>query len=161
MTFEASASGVVAYCGAMMRRLLQSRLWSGRLAAACATPPSPQLLWRHSFASCAPTVKMLINGELLESKASRFVDVSNPATGEVVARTPLCTPEELAAAVDGAAAAGASWRHVPLPVRPARRTKVPLHCDLTSLSLLRTLAATAGARARHVQAGRAGSGAHG
>ena len=39
--------------------------------------------------------KMLINGAFVESKATEFIDVHNPATQEVVSRTPKCTQEEL------------------------------------------------------------------
>lgn len=59
-----------------------------------------------------PIVKMLINGKYLESKATKFYDVTNPATGEVIALTPQCTPEELEEAAKGCQEAYRSWRLV-------------------------------------------------
>jgi malonate-semialdehyde dehydrogenase (acetylating)/methylmalonate-semialdehyde dehydrogenase len=41
----------------------------------------------------APTVKLLINGQLVESKTTQWRDVVNPATQEVLARVPFATPE--------------------------------------------------------------------
>lgn len=53
---------------------------------------------------------IFINGKFIESQATTFVDVHDPATQEIVARTPLCTHDELQAAVDAAAAAFPAWR---------------------------------------------------
>ncbi|MEG2582783.1 MAG: malonate-semialdehyde dehydrogenase, partial [Comamonas sp.] len=50
----------------------------------------------------APTVKLLINGELVESKTTQWRDVVNPATQEVLARVPFATPEEINLAVSNA-----------------------------------------------------------
>jgi malonate-semialdehyde dehydrogenase (acetylating)/methylmalonate-semialdehyde dehydrogenase len=47
----------------------------------------------------APTVKLLINGQLVESKTTQWRDVVNPATQEVLARVPFATPDEINAAV--------------------------------------------------------------
>lgn len=58
------------------------------------------------------TVKMLINGEFRESKATQFFDVINPATGDVIAKTPQCTQEEMKEAVANSAEAQKSWREV-------------------------------------------------
>eukprot|EP00761_Pharyngomonas_kirbyi_P011568 gb/GECH01011593.1/.p1 GENE.gb/GECH01011593.1/~~gb/GECH01011593.1/.p1 ORF type:complete len:529 (+),score=130.93 gb/GECH01011593.1/:1-1587(+) len=60
----------------------------------------------------APTVKNFINGEFKESKATEFFDVHNPATQELVARTPLSTDAELNEAADGSAEAFKTWRNV-------------------------------------------------
>ena len=57
-----------------------------------------------------PAVPVLIGGELRQSTATQFVDVKDPATGVVVARTPLCTGEELKAAVEAASRAAPGWR---------------------------------------------------
>lgn len=60
---------------------------------------------------------MVIDGKEVQSKATNFFDVHNPATGELIARTPLCTPEELNAAADSCAEAFKTWRATPPSVR--------------------------------------------
>lgn len=68
-------------------------------------------MMRRSLRLAAPaTIKMLVNGEFKESKATKFYDVINPATGDVIAKTPQCTQEEMKAAVANAAEAQKSWR---------------------------------------------------
>ncbi|WP_312819509.1 aldehyde dehydrogenase family protein, partial [Pseudomonas sp.] len=47
-------------------------------------------------------VKLLIDGQWVESKTSEWRDIVNPATQEVLARVPFATVEE----VDAAVAAG-------------------------------------------------------
>jgi malonate-semialdehyde dehydrogenase (acetylating) / methylmalonate-semialdehyde dehydrogenase len=54
-----------------------------------------------------------INGSWVESTSSEWQDVTNPATGEVLARVPLADPCEVAAAVDAAASAYPDWRRTP------------------------------------------------
>eukprot|EP00933_Yihiella_yeosuensis_P032917 TRINITY_DN2659_c2_g1_i1.p1 TRINITY_DN2659_c2_g1~~TRINITY_DN2659_c2_g1_i1.p1 ORF type:complete len:522 (-),score=146.93 TRINITY_DN2659_c2_g1_i1:601-2166(-) len=72
---------------------------------------------RRGFASEAPIVPMIIDGKKVTSKATTFYDVWDPATGEVIARTPQSTPNELKAAADSAAEAFKSWRVTPPSVR--------------------------------------------
>ena len=72
----------------------------------------------HAAASpFVPTVKLLINGELVESSASEWRDVVNPATQEVLARVPFATPEEIRAAVASAKRAINTWRKTPIGTR--------------------------------------------
>jgi malonate-semialdehyde dehydrogenase (acetylating)/methylmalonate-semialdehyde dehydrogenase len=61
-----------------------------------------------------------INGKRVKGTSGRFADVYNPATGEVQARVPLATQEELNAAVDAAAAAQLEWA----ATNPQRRARV-------------------------------------
>ncbi|CAG9176481.1 MULTISPECIES: CoA-acylating methylmalonate-semialdehyde dehydrogenase [Cupriavidus] len=68
-------------------------------------------------ANAVPSVPLLINGEWVESSATEFRDVVNPATQEVLARVPLATASEVAAAVDSAHRAFATWRHTPIGAR--------------------------------------------
>ncbi|CAG2150898.1 CoA-acylating methylmalonate-semialdehyde dehydrogenase [Cupriavidus numazuensis] len=68
-------------------------------------------------ANAVPSVQLLINGEWVESSATEFRDVVNPATQEVLARVPLATASEVAAAVDAAHRAFATWRHTPIGAR--------------------------------------------
>lgn len=67
--------------------------------------------------NAVPTVPLLINGEWVESSATEFRQVVNPATQEVLARVPLATPSEVAAAVGAAHRAFATWRHTPIGAR--------------------------------------------
>lgn len=67
--------------------------------------------------SAIPTVKLLINGEFVESRTTQWRDVVNPATQQVLARVPLATPEELDAAVAAAKAAFRTWRKTPIGAR--------------------------------------------
>src|SRR6187551_3245939 len=54
-----------------------------------------------------------VNGQWVDSKATEWLDVTNPATGEVIAQTPLSSAAEVAAAIDAAAAAFPEWRRTP------------------------------------------------
>src|SRR5580698_3918141 len=62
-----------------------------------------------------PTTKVpnFINGRWVESRASEWLDVTNPATGETIAQTPLSDAAEVASAVEAAAAAYPEWRRTP------------------------------------------------
>ena len=40
-----------------------------------------------------PTVKLLINGEFIESRSTQWRDIVNPATQQVLARVPFATAE--------------------------------------------------------------------
>lgn len=63
------------------------------------------------------TVPMAINGKLVESKSDKFFHVHNPATGELIAKTPLCTQAEMKEALAGCEEAFKSWRQVPPSIR--------------------------------------------
>ncbi len=54
-----------------------------------------------------------VNGAWRRSSATEFFDVTNPATSELLARTPMSSPADVDAAVQAAAAAFASWRCTP------------------------------------------------
>ena len=62
-------------------------------------------------------IPLLLNGSFVCSRAKDFVPVVNPATQDVIARAPLTTPGEVAAAVKGAKAAFLQWRDMPLSAR--------------------------------------------
>ena len=63
------------------------------------------------------TVKLLINGNLVESKTTEWHDVINPATQEVLAQVPFATDGEIDAAVAAAKEAYKTWKHTPLAAR--------------------------------------------
>ena len=70
-----------------------------------------------SMSQTAPTVKLLINGKFVESKAKNWREVVNPATQEVLARVPMCDADEVGEAVAAAAAAFKTWKNVPIGPR--------------------------------------------
>src|SRR3954463_3280374 len=61
-----------------------------------------------------------VGGRWTESESADLLDVTNPATDEVIARVPLSTPAELDAAVSAARAALPAWRAVAVPERARR-----------------------------------------
>jgi malonate-semialdehyde dehydrogenase (acetylating)/methylmalonate-semialdehyde dehydrogenase len=63
--------------------------------------------------TAAQELQNYINGGWRLSSATEFVDVVNPATTEVLARTPISTPVDVDAAVQAAAAAFPAWRRTP------------------------------------------------
>ena len=68
-------------------------------------------------AAAKPTVKLLINGEFVESSTKEWRDIVNPATQEVLARVPFATAAEIDAAVNAAHAAFAQWKTTPIGTR--------------------------------------------
>ncbi|MDG1181156.1 MAG: CoA-acylating methylmalonate-semialdehyde dehydrogenase, partial [Tateyamaria sp.] len=61
-----------------------------------------------------------INGAHVKGTSGRFADVMNPATGEIQAKVPLASSDEVAQAVDIAAKAQPAWA----AVNPQRRARV-------------------------------------
>jgi len=59
------------------------------------------------------TLENAYGGRKVASTSPRASDVFNPATGEAIARLPLSTPEEIAAAVAAAKSAAESWGATP------------------------------------------------
>ena len=64
-----------------------------------------------------PTVKLLIDGEFVESATQEWRDIVNPATQQVLARVPFATAAEVDAAVRAAQAAFESWKNTPISAR--------------------------------------------
>ncbi|MCE5278777.1 MAG: CoA-acylating methylmalonate-semialdehyde dehydrogenase [Planctomycetaceae bacterium] len=62
-------------------------------------------------------VKNYINGKWVEAENTGYIDVENPSTGAVIARTPLSTRAEVYRAIDAAAEAFKTWRHTPVSRR--------------------------------------------
>ncbi|AXI10496.1 methylmalonate-semialdehyde dehydrogenase (CoA acylating) [Oceanobacillus zhaokaii] len=65
-------------------------------------------------------LKNYINGEWVESKATKYEDVYNPATKEVIARVPISTKEDVDYAAEVAQAAFEKWSKVSV----AKRAKI-------------------------------------
>ncbi|CAL8090071.1 unnamed protein product [Orchesella dallaii] len=66
-------------------------------------------LSRSYSAASIPTTKLFINGQFVESKATEWIDLHNPATNEVVTRVPKATQSEMEDAVASAKDAFKSW----------------------------------------------------
>lgn len=62
-------------------------------------------------------LKFYANGEWLESKTEKYMDVYNPSTGEVQAQTPCCTADEVEYAIASAKEAFKTWSNVPVMKR--------------------------------------------
>jgi len=58
-----------------------------------------------------------INGEWLEPNVKEYFDVINPATGELIAKTPLCGFDAVDSAAKAASAAFPDWRRTPVQDR--------------------------------------------
>ena len=89
----------------------------------------------------APELLNYVNGAWQRSAATEFVDVSNPATAEHLARTPLSTSADVDAAVQAAAMAFPAWRRTPPGERVQYLFKLKnlLEENLDELSRLITL----------------------
>ncbi|HEX8880849.1 MAG TPA: aldehyde dehydrogenase family protein, partial [Candidatus Acidoferrum sp.] len=60
-----------------------------------------------------PELENYVDGGWRRATASEYSDVTNPATGELLARTPLAAAADVDAAVEAAAAAFPAWRRTP------------------------------------------------
>ena len=62
-------------------------------------------------------LKYCAGGKWLESKTEKYMDCYNPSTGEVIARAPQCTAEEVESAILAAHAAYPAWAETPASKR--------------------------------------------
>ena len=62
-------------------------------------------------------VKQLINGQFVDSNTSEWIDITDPATQEVIAKVPQTTDNEINQAVAAAQAAFQTWRKTPITTR--------------------------------------------
>jgi malonate-semialdehyde dehydrogenase (acetylating)/methylmalonate-semialdehyde dehydrogenase len=81
-----------------------------------------------------------VNGQWIDSNATEWLDVTNPATGEVIAQTPLCSASEVAAAIDAAASAFPEWRRTPAEdrIQPLFKLKHILEAEVDDLARVLT-----------------------
>ncbi|WP_338497573.1 CoA-acylating methylmalonate-semialdehyde dehydrogenase [Pseudomonas sp. WP18] len=63
------------------------------------------------------TVKLLIDGEWVESQSSEWHDIVNPATQQVLAKVPFATAAEVDAAIAAAQHAFQTWKLTPIGAR--------------------------------------------
>ena len=80
-----------------------------------------------------------IDNQWIESKASESVDVINPATGEVLGRTPLSTKSEVDQAARAAREAWWSWRKTPAQDRVQYLFKLKFLLDANIDDISRTI----------------------
>jgi malonate-semialdehyde dehydrogenase (acetylating) / methylmalonate-semialdehyde dehydrogenase len=89
-----------------------------------------------------PTVRLTnyINGRWIDSSASEWRDVVNPATGEVLAQAPLADAAEVNQAVEAAAAAFPEWRRTPPEdrIQPLFKLKMLLEDHLDDIARIIT-----------------------
>lgn len=66
------------------------------------------------------TLKNYVNGKWVEPETKGYIDIENPATGKILARSPLSTTEEASRAIDAAYQAFKVWGPTPVArrVRP-------------------------------------------
>lgn len=62
-------------------------------------------------------VKQLINGQFVDSSTSEWIDITDPATQQVIAQVPQSTDDEINQAVAAAKAAFKTWRKTPISTR--------------------------------------------
>lgn len=62
-------------------------------------------------------VKQLINGQFVDSDTSEWIDITDPATQEVIAKVPQTTDDEINQAVAAAQKAFQTWRKTPITTR--------------------------------------------
>jgi malonate-semialdehyde dehydrogenase (acetylating)/methylmalonate-semialdehyde dehydrogenase len=81
-----------------------------------------------------------VNGRWRESTATEWLDVSNPATGDLIAQVPISTATEVAVAVDAAVAAYSEWRRTPPEdrIQPLFRLKQLLEDHMDELARIIT-----------------------
>jgi malonate-semialdehyde dehydrogenase (acetylating)/methylmalonate-semialdehyde dehydrogenase len=65
----------------------------------------------------AKKIPLFLNGKFVESSASQYLPVINPATQEILAEVPLATADEVDHAVATAKTAFISWKEIPVPER--------------------------------------------
>ncbi|MCG3880162.1 CoA-acylating methylmalonate-semialdehyde dehydrogenase [Psychrobacter sp. Ps6] len=62
-------------------------------------------------------VQQLINGQFVQSKTDEWIDITDPATQEVIAKVPKTTNDEINQAVAAAQTAFETWRKTPITTR--------------------------------------------
>jgi len=62
-------------------------------------------------------LKYFSGGEFIQSETSKYMDVFNPSTGEVIAKAPCCTAKEVEGAIIAANNAFPAWSATPVMVR--------------------------------------------
>lgn len=84
------------------------------------------------------TLGYFINGKSEQSKTEKYYDISDPNTGEIIAKAPCCTKEEVNFAVGAANKAYPAWRDTPVKerVQVLYRFKQLLEDNMDDLTML-------------------------
>ena len=69
-------------------------------------------------------MKPFINGRFIESTSEKFNTIYNPSTGEVLAKVPCCTKDEVEQAIAAAKAAFPAWKDTPVRKRASIMMKL-------------------------------------
>lgn len=69
-------------------------------------------------------LRMFINGKFIDNKSGKWIDVLNPATGEVISKMPDGTKEDAQEAINAAEIAQAEWEKTPAVQRGAYLIKI-------------------------------------
>lgn len=90
-----------------------------------------------------PNLRYCANGEWKESRTKKYMPVTNSSTGELMARAPCCTPDEVNEAIEAARAAFPAWAATPVTRRAdlmfRYRTVLDRHLDELTMSICREL----------------------
>ena len=97
-----------------------------------------------ALANRAPTVKMLLDGQFIESRSNEWHDVVNPATQQVLAQVPFATDAEIDAAIASAKEAYKSWKHTPIAARARIMLKLQALVRESMSRIAQTLSAEQG-----------------
>jgi len=62
-------------------------------------------------------LKLFINGEFVTSESDRYMDVFDPSTGDIIAKAPCCTANEVENAIKAANDAFPGWSNTPVTKR--------------------------------------------
>lgn len=83
-------------------------------------------------------LKPFINGEYIESSTEKYIEVVDPSTGKLLAKSPCCTPEEVDSAIAAASAAYPGWKNTPVKKRVELMFKLRslIERDFDELTLL-------------------------
>ncbi len=84
------------------------------------------------------TLPYFTNNEFFTSKTEKYTEVYNPSTGEVAAKAPCCTVDEIETVIQNAKTAFESWSKVPVIKRSQILFKIRelIERDLDELALL-------------------------
>ncbi|KAK6621346.1 hypothetical protein RUM43_011652 [Polyplax serrata] len=63
----------------------------------------------YSTPGTVPNTKLYINGQFVESKTKKWINLNNPANNQVVTKVPEATQQEMEAAVESAQKAYSTW----------------------------------------------------
>src|SRR5256885_3026181 len=85
------------------------------------------------------TLDNFIGGRWVKARATDFFDVHNPASGDVIGRTPLSTSGDVDAAVQAATQAFPAWRDTPVNARAQVLYKFKQLCEQNFEDLARTV----------------------